>query len=178
MILTFSISEINNVRSSEKGIASQSPFIPQNEGRVNKKSTKKKKDLKNVIIVESSYLEYIKNEYFALPNATYWILEEEGEYKSALRITETESGLFYLEALETPPKEREKGYGTELLMKVIKTMKEDGPFRLCDSVGKHNTPSLKVHEKCGFSVVSEDAYDYLNKEVDDRCYGLEYVYKG
>ena len=55
-------------------------------------------------------------------------------------------------------------------------MKKEGPFRLCDCVSKKNLPSLKTHEKCGFRIVSEEGYDYLLEETDDRDFGLEYRY--
>lgn len=56
-------------------------------------------------------------------------------------------------------------------------MKAEGPFRLCDCVGKKNTASLKAQEKCGFRIVSEQGYDYLHQEADDRDFGLEYRYE-
>ncbi|MBR0200707.1 MAG: GNAT family N-acetyltransferase [Oscillospiraceae bacterium] len=57
-------------------------------------------------------------------------------------------------------------------------MKRDGPFRLCDCVDKRNTASLKTHEACGFRIVSEAGFDYLQEEADNRDYGLEYRYDG
>lgn len=53
----------------------------------------------------------------------------------------------------------------------------EGPFRLCDCVGKKNAASLKAHEKCGFRIVSEKGCDYLHREADDRDFGLEYRYE-
>ena len=41
-------------------------------------------------------------------------------------------GLFYLEALETPPESRRKGYAAHLISDVIEEMKQEGSFRLCD----------------------------------------------
>jgi len=37
---------------------------------------------------------------------------------------------------------------------------------------------LKLHEKCGFRIVSEEGYDYLNNEADDHDFSLEYCYYG
>lgn len=67
-----------------------------------------------------------------------------------------------------------RGYGALLLSGVLDAMKAEGPFRLCDCVGKRNTASLKAHEKCDFRIVSEKGYDYLHQEADDRDFGLEY----
>lgn len=55
-------------------------------------------------------------------------------------------------------------------------MKKQGAFRICDCVGKKNTASLKTHEKCGFSVVSDSGYNYLLDENDDRDFSMEYSY--
>ena len=84
--------------------------------------------------------------------------------------------MYYLEALETPPELRGKGYATKLLSGVLEAMKQEGPFRLCDCVSKRNAASLRTHEKCGFWIVSDEGYDYLNEETNDHDYGLEFCY--
>ena len=89
---------------------------------------------------------------------------------SALRICRIPEGPYYLEALETRPDRRRQGYGVRLLSEVLDAMKAEGPFRLCDCVGKKNAASLKAHEKCGFRIVSEKGCDY-------RDFGLEYRYE-
>lgn len=127
-----------------------------------------------VRMVESGFLDFLKNEFFKETEAVYWILEEGGVWVSTLRICKTQDGPYYLEALETRPDRRMRGYGTLLLSGVLDAMKAEGPFRLCDCVGKRNTASLKAHEKCGFRIVSEKGYDYLHQEADDRDFGLEY----
>ena len=104
------------------------------------------------------------------------LLGENGVWISALRTCLTQPGIYYLEALETRPSHRAKGYASRLLIDVLETMKKDGSFRLCDCVDKKNIASLKTHKKCGFQIVMEDGYDYLNMTVDGRDYGLEYRY--
>lgn len=128
--------------------------------------------------VESGFLDFLKDEFFKQAKATYWVFEKDGIWISALRTCEIQTGLYYLEALETRPDHREKGYGAFLLSSVLKVMKAEGAFRLCDCVGKKNTASLKTHEKCDFRIVSEKGYDYLHKEADDHDFGLEYRYLG
>ena len=131
-----------------------------------------------VIKVESEFLDFLKNDFFTQPQATYWVFEENGAWISALRTCEIKTGLYYLEALETKPDCRKNGCGSFLLSGVLEVMKEDGPFRLCDCVSKKNTASLKTHKKCGFQIVSEEGYDYLHGEADDYDFGLEYRYLG
>ena len=128
--------------------------------------------------VEAGFLEFLKNEFFLQKEACYWILEEDGAWVSALRTCKIKDDLYYLEALETRPDLRGKGYGSKLLTDVVEAMKKDGPFRLCDCVSKKNTASVKTHLKCGFQIVSEEGYDYLLEEADDRDYGFEYRYLG
>ena len=128
--------------------------------------------------VEESFLEFLRNDFFTQDGALYWVLEENGAWVSALRTCKIQDGLYYLEALETVPELRKKGYGSRLLSGVLEAMKKEGPFRLCDCVSKRNAASLKTHEKCGFAIVSEEGYDYLLEEADDHDFGLEYRYEG
>ena len=116
--------------------------------------------------VEEGFLDFLKNKFYKMEEATYWILEEEGLWVSAARTCMAQPGIFYLEALETKPDERERGYGSLLLAGIIETLKQGGSFKLCDCVSKKNIASLKTHEKCGFQIVSEEGYDYLQGEAD------------
>ena len=126
--------------------------------------------------VEAGFLEFLEKEFFRSEDASYWVLEENGIWISALRTTKIQDGLYYLEALETRPDQRGKGYASLLLSAVTEALKEAGSFRLCDCVSKKNTASLKTHIKCGFQIVSEEGYDYLNGGADSRDFGLEYRY--
>lgn len=126
--------------------------------------------------VESGFLQFLENEFFTWVKATCWVLERDGVWVSALRTSVVQDGVYYLEALETRPDCRKKGYGSGLLSAVLEEMKSEGAFRLCDCVDKKNTASLKTHEKCGFRIVSEEGYDYLCGEADARDFGLEYSY--
>ena len=128
--------------------------------------------------VEEGFLDFLKNDFFGQAGASYWILEEDGVWVSALRLSRIQTDLYYLEALETRQDQRRKGYASLLLSGVVESLKKAGPFRLCDCVSKKNTASLKTHEKCGFRIVAEEGYDYLNQETDDHDYGLEYRYLG
>ena len=128
--------------------------------------------------VEAGFLEYLRSDFFTRPAAAYWIWEEGGTYVSALRICRVEGTLCYLEALETRPNRRGRGYATRLLSGVLQRMRQEGPFRLCDCIYKKNTVSIKTHVKCGFQIASDEGYDYLRGEADDRDYSMEYRYEG
>lgn len=124
--------------------------------------------------VEEGFLGFLKDEFFSQSGSVYWVLESDGVWVSALRLSRIEKGLYYLEALETRPDCRRQGHAACLLDGVIDELKQAGPFRICDCISKRNTASIRTHEKCGFSIVSEAGYDYLLNESDDHDYGLEY----
>lgn len=126
--------------------------------------------------VEADFLNYIETEFLSCTGNTYWVFEENGIWMSALRLYEVKEGLYYIEALETRPDYRRRGYAFRLLCGVIDELKKQGAFRLCDCVSKKNTASLKIHEKCGFAIVSDIGYDYLSGENDVRNFGMEYTY--
>ena len=119
---------------------------------------------------------FFENEFYKNNIASCWIPSVCDEWNSVLRTLKVKDGFYYLEALETKPEERGKGYGCRLLSMVIVAIKKEGPYILSDNVGKHNYPSLRIHEKCGFSVVSDIGFDYIYKEEDKRQYRLEYRY--
>ena len=58
--------------------------------------------------VEREFLDFLKNDFMPKPENTCWVLEENGAYRSALRLTELDDRLFYLEALETHPGFRQR----------------------------------------------------------------------
>ena len=133
---------------------------------------------KNIAVrkVEEGFLGFLRDEFYARAGNVYWVLEDSGIWVSALRLNLVEAGLFYLEALETRTDCRRKGHAAELLNGVTASLKKDGPFRICDCVSKKNIPSIRVHEKCGFRIVSEKGFDYLSGEADDGDYGFEFCF--
>lgn len=134
--------------------------------------TDKAKALKKV---ERSFCDYIKTEFLDGKNL-YFVWETGGVWVSALRLYCIEENFYYLEALETAPDFRKKGYAAQLLIAVANEMKANGHFKICACVGKNNVASLHTHKKCGFHIVSECGYDYLQKETDEHSYGLEYSF--
>lgn len=128
--------------------------------------------------VEAGFLGFLRDEFLDRPGNTYWILEEDGVWVSALRTTRIRPDFYYIEALETRTDCRKKGFASRLLAGVEEALQKGGPFRLCCCVSRKNTASLKTHLKCGFSVVSEAGFDYLLNESDSRNYGMEYRYSG
>lgn len=124
---------------------------------------------------EQDFIDFLETGFFTAPERVYWVLEENGVWVSAARTSRIENGLYYLEALETHPDFRRRGYAAKLLNAMLEELKAGGSFRLCDCVDKSNIPSLKTHEKCGFSVASDPAVNYLSGDTCDWEYGMEYA---
>ena len=127
--------------------------------------------------MEQRFLEYVETDFFSRNDSEYWVLEEDGVWISALRLYKISEGFYYMEALETHPDFRERGYAARLLAGVIGDLKTRGPFRLCDCVGKNNAASLGVHRKCGFEIAAEAGINYLDQSASERCFGLAYTFK-
>ena len=169
--MLFKITESNQVNDkklmavySEGNLENTDYFYPQIENK-----------LEAVEKVERDFCNYIKTDFLNGKNC-YYVLEIDGIWVSALRLYYIENNFYYLEALETAPKYRNKGYATLLLNEVISDLKSKENFKICDCVGKKNTASINVHKKCGFKIVGENGYDYLQKEIDSRCYGFEFLF--
>ncbi|MBO4915691.1 MAG: GNAT family N-acetyltransferase [Oscillospiraceae bacterium] len=127
-------------------------------------------------MAERDFIRYLETDFFSAPGRIFWVLEEDGVWVSALRLSLIREGLYYLEALETHPGYRRHGYAARLLREVIAKLKLLGPFRICDCVSKENDASLRTHKACGFVIASDPAVNYLSGETCDWEYGLEFSY--
>ncbi len=125
---------------------------------------------------EAGFLEFLRRDFFNGVNR-YYVLEEGSVWVSALRLTPVREGFYYLEALETHPDYRKRGYGARVLSETLRSLEKSGPFEVHDRVNKKNTASLATHRKCGFVVDSEVGMDYLTGERNDRSYGMRYCFK-
>lgn len=74
---------------------------------------------------------------------------------SALRAIETIEGHWFLEAVETKPEERNKGFGEKLLRHSIDYLKSIGMVEITCTISKKNFASQALHEKCGFIPTNE-----------------------
>lgn len=99
-------------------------------------------------LAELDAREYLREDFFRKPGARYYIWQEAGEYTSALRLECFGDGLL-LEALETRPDFRRRGYGRKLMVAVLAQLPEG--THVYSHVAKWNTPSLAIHNACGFS---------------------------
>lgn len=111
---------------------------------------------------EQDFYHYLCHDFFTVPDAYYAIWQEKGSYVSALRIESYRDGVL-LEALETHPQYRRRGFAQALIRAVLPLEK-----KIYSHVGKKNAASLGVHEKCGFLRVSERSV-YIDGSVNEKC---------
>lgn len=105
---------------------------------------------RQLTLAEQDCLKYLKQDFFAKPGVRYWVWEEGGAYISALRLEPMEQGLL-LEALETEPSHRCRGYARALLAAVLRELPKDST--VYSVVSDDNEASLRAHKSCGFLAV-------------------------
>ena len=126
--------------------------------------------------VEQNFLDFIKTDFLCGRNR-YMVLECDGLWVSALRLYWVKDRFYYIEALETHPNYRKKGYASRLLSDVLDMLKKQGSFTVCDCVHKTNAASVATHLKCGFVISSDVGYDYLQDSTDGRNYSMQFTYE-
>ena len=120
-------------------------------------------------LAEEDFYRYLRECFFRTPGAAYAVWEEGGSYVSALRLEPYRDGVL-VNALETAPQQRRKGYASRLLEAVLGTL--DGP--VYSHVAKRNLPSLALHERLGFRRIQETAL-YLDGSLDHRACTLRWM---
>lgn len=71
-----------------------------------------------IAIGEQNFYQYLNQVFFPTPEAVYAVWEENGQYISALRLETYRDGML-LEALETRPDYRRRGYAKKLIDAVL-----------------------------------------------------------
>lgn len=123
-----------------------------------------------ILQAEQDFYHYLKETFFFAEGAAYCLWQPNDEIVSALRLEPYQNG-YLMEALETAPKQRKKGYATALMLAVQDWM-EPGSV-LYSHVGKWNVPSLAVHLKCGFEKILDHAV-YIDGSVTQRSVTLQW----
>ncbi|MBQ8815083.1 MAG: GNAT family N-acetyltransferase [Lachnospiraceae bacterium] len=130
-------------------------------------------DLTEAIKEEERYfIDFLKT-FFSKEQNTYYVLDVDGQWVSALRLTKIDD-FYYMEALETAPNHRRKGYAAALIREVISSLSGKGAVKIRSNVNKKNIASLATHRKCGFTIEEENGINYLYGEQYDHLYGMMY----
>ena len=95
---------------------------------------------------EREFYDYLREDFFRQQGAFYAVWTEQGSYVSALRLEPYKDG-WLLEALETAPADRKKGYAKRLMGEVLEYM---GQAVVYSHVSRRNEASLRTHYACGF----------------------------
>lgn len=106
-----------------------------------------------ILRAEQDFYQYLKECFFPTEGAYYALWVVEGKYVSASRLEPYQDGML-LEALETAPEHRHKGYAAKLIRAVLEWV---GNQKVYSHVSKRNAASLRTHEKCGFHRIMEHA---------------------
>lgn len=113
---------------------------------------------------EQDFYAFLKEGFFSNRGAFYGVWVVDGCYVSALRIERYRDG-WLVEAVETKPACRRKGYAT-ILMKAV--LNQIAAGKVYSHIHKKNLPSQKLHEGLGFRRCSDRAV-YIDGSVNDRC---------
>lgn len=131
-------------------------------------------DLTDAIKEEEDYFVEFLKRFFKQEQNTYYVLETNAQWVSALRLTKI-NDFYYMESLETAPEHRKNGYAARLINEVITYLSQYGPVMIRSNVNKKNEASLATHRKCGFTIEEENGINYLSGEQRDYVYGMRYV---
>ena len=105
------------------------------------------------IDAEQAFYQYLREVFFRDPRSLYAVWNCDGRYAAALRVEPYRDGLL-ITALETAPTLRERGYASALLAAILRSAEDQ---KIYAHIAKGNRASLRVHEKCGFVVISDSA---------------------
>ena len=122
-------------------------------------------------LAQNEFRGYLLDGFFGTAKGTYCIWTEDGRYVSALRLEQHPEGML-MEALETHPIYRKRGYAKQLINAVAALF--PAGTRIYSHVNKANTPSLVTHQSCGF----RKALDYsvcFDGSVSDREVTMEII---
>lgn len=115
---------------------------------------------------EQKLYNYLRSVFFKTQDSFYAVWTVSGEYVSALRAEPYEDG-FLINGLETRPDQRNMGYGKQLLLAVVKHLKESGNTPVYSHINKQNTSSIRIHEKAGFHLLHRQPAVLLDGSVSN-----------
>lgn len=99
---------------------------------------------------KKDYINYLKEDFLANKENYIAIIRNKDTYLSALRL-HYEEDCYLIEALETNPDFRNRGYGEKLLKSVLIKFPKKTVFN--SEVGLNNKKSLGLHKKLGFKIL-------------------------
>ena len=110
----------------------------------------------DLLAAEQDFYFYLKNSFFKDEKGFYAVWEDQGRYVAALRMEPYKNGLL-LAGLQTLYGEERKGFATTLVQQTLSYLADSDINVVYSHVEKTNTASIRVHEKCGFSILCDSA---------------------
>lgn len=129
--------------------------------------------MQEAINTEELYFVEFLEKFMSKTHSKYYVLEVNDKWVSALRLTKIED-FYYMEALETTPKHRRKGYAAQLIKSVVVLLETNGEVVIRSNVNKTNVASLATHKKCGFEIERTVATNCITGKVNEKSYGMIY----
>ncbi len=117
-----------------------------------------------ILQAEQDFYAYLREGFFDRPGDRYCIWEENGSYISALRLQRYQDGLL-LEALETHPNYRGRGYAKALICAALEAAECD---RVYVHISHRNAPSIAAHTACGFRKILDYSV-YADGSSNGHC---------
>lgn len=121
-----------------------------------------------VAMVEQQFYTFLQEVFFKTRDSRCCVWLADGKYVSALRLEPYRDGLL-LEALETAPEQRHKGYGRRLMQAALAQIQGKPVY---SHVGKRNAASLALHMGCGFEKI-QDCAVYIDGSVSQNAVTLK-----
>ncbi len=113
---------------------------------------------------ENGFLEYMRDTFWKEKGALA-LLSWKGRYVSSLRLYTKDENTFLMEALETKPDCRKKGFASEIIRRTISCLEEKyDRIELISYTGKHNIASQHTHAAAGMKNIR----DYWENEQGER----------
>lgn len=104
--------------------------------------------------MKAAYASFLAD-FITNPKQLVLVETTDAVWVSGLRAVETETGHWFLEAVETMPEKRKMGYGRDLLCHTIGYLQSLGMKELSCTISRGNTASQMLHSKCGFVPTAE-----------------------
>ena len=118
---------------------------------------------KQMELAKRDFAHFLRENFYTQKDACYWVWLEDGAYRSALRLEPYQDG-FLLEALETHPEYRRKGYAKKLISSVLERL--PAGTRVYSHISKWNTASIASHQSCGFYKLLDYGVDTDGEKLD------------
>ena len=119
---------------------------------------------RQLFLQEDNFYQYLRQVFFVTPGAIYGLWEENGKYLSALRLEPYKDGLL-LEALETHPEHRGRGFAKALIREALKLAETD---KVYSHISRRNPASIAVHMESGFRKILDYSL-YADGTTNSSC---------